>query len=150
MRVRWRGRTSVLPAVRRYAGDTTKLASPTRPMTPTSSPAAASTTTQSPTNGDPGSASATAHSPTARPPVASAHTIATAVTVRRGARAESTAPSAGAAVTPSASSSRLVTQAPERRGVARAELGEDALVEDRGNERDAELDPDRGGRAGQL
>ena len=55
--------------------------------------------------------------------------------------------SAGAASTAQASVSRLVTQAPQRRAVAGAELGEDPLVEDgrderdeRQVERDAELD----------
>jgi len=83
----------------------------------------------------PGADSATIDSAAAAADDANAPTIATTCTCRRGAAAASAAASAGTATTSSARSSRLVTQAPQCGRVARAELGEDLLVEHRGDDR---------------
>jgi hypothetical protein len=97
-------------------------------MTPTRRPPAASTAMRSPTNASPGFPSASAASASASAADANAPPTATAVTRRRGASEMTTAVSAGAATTVQASVSRLITQAPERRAISRAELGEDPLV----------------------
>src|SRR5487761_1289633 len=106
------------------------------PMTPASSPAAASATTQRSTSGLPGAESATIDNAAAAAEDASAPIVATTCTRRRGAAAVTTAVSAGIVTTSSARSSRSVTQAPQRGGVASTELGEDLFVEHRGDDCD--------------
>ena len=86
--------------------------------------------------GSPGSPSASAASASARAADGNAPPKATAVTRRRGTSEMITAVSAGAASTVQASVSRLITQAPQRRAVSRAELGEDPLVEHGRDEHD--------------
>src|SRR4051794_12636895 len=136
-------------AVERYDGDTTTLASPTAPITATSSPPAGSTTSQCSTSGLLGDANATAAS-AAEPAALTSAPART--TTREGTIATVSAVSAGAPTTTRASTSRLVTETPQRGRVACAELGEDLLVEDAGDERDerqVERDSalDRGGSA---
>ncbi len=99
----------------------------------------------------PGSASATPPARARRRPAAAARERGTACTsAPRHERERPQRASAGAPTARTASDSRLVTQAPQRGGVAGAELGEDPLVEDgrderdeRQVERDAELDRER-------
>ena len=76
---------------------------------------------------------------------------------RSGTTAAATIPSSGVTSTAAASHSLVVTEAPQRCGVAGTELGEDPLVEDAGDERDqqqvdgdADLDRERRGRPGEL
>src|SRR5581483_1719449 len=127
------------------------------PITPVRSPAAGSTTSQCSTSARPGRASETVASAPAAAAATSAPPAATRPTARAGTAAAASAVSAGAATTASASVSRLVTQAPERRRVAASELGEDPLVEDDRDERDqgqvegdAELDRHRRPAAREL
>ncbi len=110
VRSRSRSGTSELRTVARYAGETSTLASPTRPVTPTSSPAAASTAIRLSTEVVPGSPSATPARATARAAAGYAPVTATRVARRRGATATSAAISTGAAMTAQASASRLVTE----------------------------------------
>src|SRR5687767_118884 len=141
------------PAVSaRYAGETRTLASPTRPITPTSSAPATSTASQSPVLGSAGSRAATEVRTTASAAVGIAAARANTGTRRSGASASTTVANAGTAIAAAAISSRLVTQCPQRGAVCRSELGEDPLVEDDGHEGDedqVEGDPelDRCGRA---
>ena len=137
--------------VARNAGEASALASPTMPITPTMSPAAASITTQSDTSSAAGSASATTASAIAAAPEPASPASATACTARRGTMITPSAVTAGSPTARRASVSRLVTQALQDGGVAGAELREDPLVEDgrdqcdeRQVERHAKLDPERG------
>src|SRR5258708_6235516 len=111
------------------------LARPTMPVMPTIKPPAAATAIHLEANGCPGSLSAPVASTMASAPLGNAHTSATRGTRARGTRASSTEVVTGAAITAIASVS-LVTQAPECRGVAGAELGEDPLMEDSRDEDD--------------
>ena len=123
-------------------------------MTPSRSPPAASTTSRLPTSGSPGSPSASAASASASAAVAERAGDRDSRHESVAASAQMTAAvSAGAASAVQASVSRLLTEAPQRRAVAGAELGEDPLVEDgrdeddeREVERDAQLDQRRGPR----
>src|SRR3989442_477644 len=134
----------------RYAGDTTTVANPMTATTQTSRPPAASTTIHFPTTGSLSEPSSSTLSARARPAVTNPPATASIVTTRRGARTTSPAMTAGTATTAQASCSRLVTQRPQCGAVAGAELGEDPLVEEAGDERDqheierdAELDRER-------
>src|SRR5581483_9172638 len=130
---------------------TSTLAAPTTPITPTRIPAAGSTISQAVSNVVPGAASVTAASVTAAAAETAAPAIATGPIARRGAAAATAAVTAGSSATATASSSRLVTQAPQGGDVAGAELREDPLVEHDGDGRDqrqvagdAQLDRSRG------
>ena len=112
-------------------------------MTASRRPPAASTAIRRPASVSPGSPSASAASESASAAVANAPPTATPVTRRRGVKQMTAAVSAGVPSTIQASVSRLLTEAPERRAVTRAELGEDPLVEDgrhEHNEREVERD----------
>ena len=132
-------------------GETSTDVAPTTPITPTRRPAAASTTTHRSTSARAGSASATAESARANAAETSAPATATPLSARRGAHTTARPLKTGVTTTARARNSRLATQAPQRSGVAGAELGKDPLVEDHPDkrnksqvERDAKLDRARG------
>src|SRR5436190_24338354 len=122
-----------------------------RPITPTRSPPATSTTSQSPITGSPEALRASTVSSSAHAAVGTAAKRASPGTKPVGTSRKSAVATDGRAITASAMSSRLVTQRPQGRAVGRAELRKDSLVEDDGDqgdeyqvERDSELDRNSG------
>src|SRR5204863_7982316 len=122
------------------------------PITATSNPPAGSTTSQAPTVGSARSCMATAAKTPASAAVGTDPSSANRRTSDRGATATATAASDGTTSNATARDCVLVTEAPQRGAVARSELREDSLVEDRRHEHDErqieddpELDRERRG-----